>query len=116
MVHKFLLMLTCVVLLAIAWRPGGGFAQAQSPVAAPVVEHDVLPILSAHCFQCHGNNNPPAGLDLRTAASVLKGSAQGPVVTKGSADSSSLVLRVANHTMPPKGIGQPLTDAQVETI
>jgi hypothetical protein len=46
----------------------------------------------------------------------LKGSAQGPVVIGGSADTSLLVLRVANRTMPPKGSGEPLSSRQIELL
>ena len=35
-------------------------------------EKEALPIFSSRCFSCHGKDQPMAGLDLRTLASILK--------------------------------------------
>jgi mono/diheme cytochrome c family protein len=83
---------------------------------APLFEQEIRPILTAHCIKCHGNETPQAGLDLRTEASILKGSKNGPVVVKGSADKSYLFQRIANHTMPPPGAEEPLSEAQIQTV
>src|SRR5207247_3884900 len=98
--------------------PGlGGTAKAtEGRVMSPLFERDILPVLSAHCLKCHGTQPPPAGLDLRTAASVLKGSDNGPVVVKGSPEKSFLFQRVSSHTMPPPKENNPVSDDQVETI
>jgi len=40
--------------------------------AEPTFEKDVLPILNAHCLQCHGGIHQKSGLDLRTATATLK--------------------------------------------
>ena len=41
------------------------------------------------------------GMDLRTAASVLRGSHNGPVIEKGSPENSRLFQKVSKHLMPP---------------
>ena len=60
----------------------GCFAAAAA-AQAPRFERDVLPIVTAKCLSCHGGNLM-VGLDLRTAASLFKGSHNGPVLVKGS--------------------------------
>lgn len=56
-----------------------------------------------------------AGLDLRSAASLLRGSKHGPVVVKGSAAASRLLQRISAHEMPPAGT-EALTDSEVRII
>jgi cytochrome c len=57
-----------------------------------------------------------AGLDLRTLASILKGSVNGPVVVEGASDKSILIRKVASHSMPPPGMGEPLDEAQIGVL
>lgn len=75
----------------------------------------VKPLLD-RCTSCHGAGKPMAGLDLRTLASVLGGSKNGPVLVEGAADKSPLLRRVLNGSMPPKGAGKPLNDAETEAL
>ena len=84
----------------------------------PSFERDVLPILTANCLSCHGGTSiyTQAGLDLRTAASVLRGSHNGPVVVKGSPEESVLYQKVSTRAMPPAAFKLTLTDAQIQTI
>ncbi|MCC6369173.1 MAG: DUF1553 domain-containing protein [Bryobacterales bacterium] len=79
-------------------------------------EHELAPIFRARCVQCHGEKKPLAGLDLSSVASVLKGSANGPVIVEGFSERSLLIRRVSNHSMPPKGAGTPLTEAEIRAI
>lgn len=51
--------------LAILFAPA--IAAADAP-KAPTFERDVLPVLNAHCLQCHGGVHQKNGLDLRTPA------------------------------------------------
>ena len=89
---------------------------AQSTVGAPVFEQDVLPIFSTYCFTCHGKSSPELGMDLRTAASVLRGSHNGPVIEKGSPDTSRLLQLVSKHLMPPPAFKSVVPEREVETI
>ena len=89
---------------------------AQSTAGAPVFEQDILPIFSSYCFTCHGKSSPELGMDLRTAASVLRGSHNGPVIEKGSPESSRLFQLVSKHLMPPPAFESVVPDPDVETI
>ena len=97
-----------LVLFAI----GGGTAQADGPR----FEKDVLPIFQQYCFTCHGQSAPKLGLDLRTAASTLKGTYNGPVIVKGSPEKSVLWQKVSAHAMPPPVYGQTVPDSDIETL
>src|SRR5579863_7674849 len=61
-------------------------AHAQVAENAPNFEHDVLPLLKAHCVKCHNSQDSQGGLDLSSGASLMKGSDEGPVVIKGLAE------------------------------
>ncbi len=98
---------------------GATCLSAQSPTAAasgPVFEEDVLPIFTQYCFTCHGKSSPQLGLDLRTAKSTLRGSHNGPVVAKGSADESLLWKKVSSKAMPPAAFNQSLPEEHAATI
>ncbi|MDX1980433.1 MAG: c-type cytochrome domain-containing protein, partial [Bryobacteraceae bacterium] len=82
----------------------------------PRFEKDVLPVLTRYCFTCHGQSSPKLGLDLRTAASALKGSHNGPVIVKGNPEQSLLWKKVSARLMPPAIYGQTIPDAGLETI
>src|SRR5581483_10688564 len=86
-----------------------------SPTPTPQFERDVLPVLTAKCASCHGAGTAVAGLDLRTAAGVQKGSEHGPVVVKGSAEKSVLYQKVFTQAMPPGKDGK-LSREEVATI
>ena len=102
------------LLLLMGLLPAG--LHAQSTAGAPVFEQDVLPIFSTYCFTCHGKSSPELGMDLRTAASVLRGSHNGPVIEKGSPDTSRLLQLVSKHLMPPPAFESVVPDGDVETI
>src|SRR4051812_33536351 len=79
----------------------------------PRFEKDVLPIFQKYCFTCHGQSAPKLGLDLRTAASTLKGTYNGPVIVKGSPEKSVLWQKVSTHAMPPKVYEQTVPDSDI---
>src|SRR5262249_2168412 len=79
-------------------------------------DKEVLPLFTARCVKCHGAERPMAGLELRTAASVLKGSQSGPIVVEGFSERSLLIRKVAGHSMPPPGSGEPLSEAEIRTL
>ena len=104
---------TGMLLLALM-APGARLAQAEE--SAPVVfEADILPILTAHCFKCHGLEARKASLDLRTVGMMLRGGENGAVIVKGSAQESPLYARIADRSMPPEK-ELPLTDAKIELL
>jgi len=68
--------------------------------AGPTFETDVLPILNAHCLQCHGGVHQKNDLDLRTMSSALKGGKSGSVIVPGKPDESLLWKKIARDEMP----------------
>jgi mono/diheme cytochrome c family protein len=68
---------------------------------------DVRPILSKHCFSCHGPEKQRGGLRLDRKGDTLKGGDNGPVLVAGKGAGSLLVKLVAGldpeRPMPPKG-------------
>ena len=100
---------------------------AQQPAAIDF-NHDVRPILSNHCFQCHGPDEAErqggtAGLRLDTprgddgAMADLGGYA---AIVPGKPDESMLVERISSDDpdslMPPAHIGKPLSPRAIEVL
>ena len=91
-------------------------AATQPPVQGATVSFasDILPIIESRCIGCHGGDRTEEGLDLKTHASILAGSDNGPVVIPGDAVNSLLVEMVATQKMPKRG--PKLTPPQVQLI
>jgi hypothetical protein len=69
---------------------------------------DIRPILATHCYDCHGEQKPKAGLRLTTRGHALKGGeSEVPAFVAGDSGKSELILRVLSadkdEVMPPKG-------------
>jgi hypothetical protein len=82
---------------------------------APDFNRDVRPILSNHCYKCHGPGTQKAGVRLDTHAFAVKKGA----VVPGKPDESAIIDRVAtpgDDRMPPPEGGPALTPAQVATL
>src|SRR5258708_39866656 len=105
-------MTSLAIRLSGVMLAAAGFAAADEPR----FEKDVLPILTNYCFTCHGQSSPKLGLDLRTAASALKGSHNGPVIVKGDPEHSLLWRKVTSREMPPAIYGQKIPDADLDII
>ncbi len=99
-----------------AWALPVALGLAALPVRAenaPRFEQDVLPVLKAHCLACHGEGKKPkTGLDLRSAAGLLKGGESGPALVPGSGEKSLLLQMIRKGEMPPKSKPR-LTAAEV---
>ncbi|HYK62714.1 MAG TPA: DUF1592 domain-containing protein [Bryobacteraceae bacterium] len=77
---------------------------------------DVQPILNENCILCHKGDAAPAGLQLDTAAGLLKGSSSGAVVLPGDAAKSVLAQRISDasgNQMPPN---EPLAKEKIALI
>jgi hypothetical protein len=98
------------LLLPVASRS----AEEKSPANTPIFEKDIMPILQAKCLRCHGAEQQKADLDLRTKTTLLKGGESGTAISPGSAERSTLWVKVAADKMPP-GMNK-LTEAEKELI
>ncbi|MBT3666207.1 MAG: hypothetical protein HN548_01915, partial [Opitutae bacterium] len=90
--------LSCSVLLFIA---SSGSAKID-------FNREIRPILSEHCFACHGLDDPQGGLRLDFAEFAYKGGKSGfPAITPGDLEESEILHRVVSteedDRMPPKG-------------
>lgn len=92
---------------------------------APIVDFSrvVWPILSNHCFACHGPDagKREAGLRLDTHGGILGASSSGlAVVVPGDPSQSELVRRITaddpDTRMPPGHSPKPLAEKQIEVL
>ncbi len=100
-----------------------GTATAARAAEAVDFLRDVRPILSSHCFKCHGPDEQTrkGGLRLDVREEALKPAKSGaPALVPGNAKASAIVERVFSHDedelMPPPATKRPLTDSQKETL
>jgi mono/diheme cytochrome c family protein len=98
----------------------GALALATILPAAPVdYVRDVKPILTQHCYRCHGASQQKSDMRADTAAFLRTGGASGPSLVAGKSGDSLLVQTILGthdeiSRMPYKKPA--LTDAQVATI
>jgi hypothetical protein len=78
-------------------------------------EADVVPILRAYCWKCHGGEGRAAGLDMRSLPLLLAGGKSGPALQRGSADKSLLYQKLTSGQMPPGNALKP-TKAHLATL
>ena len=80
-------------------------ALAGTELQALTFEHDVRPILKAHCVQCHGEEEKPkGGIDLRLRRFMDRDTEDGAhVLVAGKPDDSEIVRVVREGEMPKKG-------------
>jgi hypothetical protein len=89
------------LLLSVAALSAISVTTAAPQNKAPEFESEIAPLLQAKCWSCHGESTPQAGLNLRTADSILKGGKSGPAVKPGSSAGSLLIEKVVSNAMPP---------------
>jgi len=104
-----------VAILAVMLAASLPLAAADKPLR---FGRDVLPILSANCFSCHGpdESQRKAGLRLDLESEAKRAYAGGVPVAAGNLFGSLLVQRITSTDpdllMPPPGSHRTLTDAQ----
>jgi len=76
------------------------FFTFRADAAQPLLERDVLPILTKNCMGCHGGLRKQGGLDLRTVPAMLVGGDSGPAIVEGDAAKSELWTRIESDEMP----------------
>jgi mono/diheme cytochrome c family protein len=83
---------------------------------------DILPILSANCFACHGPDESVRQGKLRLDQEAGAKSAHdgGPTIVPGQPDASTLIARITsddpNLVMPPPDSHKSLKPAQIDTL
>lgn len=112
------LLSALVLVLGLVARPSS-LLGADEPVN---FGREVLPILSSHCFACHGPDTnarkADLRLDLENEAKAERGGIA--VILPGNAEESELIARVGSsdpdEVMPPPRAKKPLTQDQVATL
>jgi Protein of unknown function (DUF1549)/Protein of unknown function (DUF1553)/Planctomycete cytochrome C len=90
-----------------------------SVAGGPDFSREVRPILSQHCFKCHGPDDgareAKLRLDLRDSAIAHREPGKAPIVP-GKPESSELIRRIFSHDadeiMPPPAANKPLSDSE----
>jgi hypothetical protein len=82
---------------------------------------DIRPIMTRHCFKCHGPDLKKAGLDLQDRTAAVKELKSGNIaIVPGKSADSELFTRVSSEyeeeRMPPKAAGPRLTAAEVAKL
>lgn len=79
---------------------------------------DIRPILSNHCFQCHGADDDSREADLRL--DVRESAVEHGAIDVNAADKSSLLARILatdpEIRMPPAETNKPLTELQIRLL
>jgi Protein of unknown function (DUF1553)/Protein of unknown function (DUF1549)/Planctomycete cytochrome C len=92
-----------------------GRTAAVSPADAEFFEKQVRPVLSEHCWSCHGPMKQTAGLRLDSRAAILKGGESGPAINEKEPAKSMLLAAIRREGplhMPPKAkLPAPAVDA-----
>ncbi|MCC7420986.1 MAG: PSD1 domain-containing protein [Planctomycetaceae bacterium] len=90
-----------------------GATHALAADAAPQYEATIAPLLKSRCVKCHGPATQEGKLNLSTAAGVLRGGGEGPVLTPHDLKASRLWQRVEANEMPPE---EPLSAKEKELL
>ncbi len=109
--HPIWIAATCGVILAVVRIP----VWADETPASERFAREVQPIFEAHCVKCHGAEVQRSGLDLGSAAGLLRGGDSGPVVVAGKPDESVLFELVKEGAMPPAKTSR-LNDSEIDTL
>ena len=115
--------LLAVLAIAPTAMPRGGARAAEKSAAqtrAVSYLREVRPILTQHCFQCHGPDEAARKaklrLDLKDHASAERDGLH--VIAPGDLDGSLLWQRITaeenNKRMPPEGKAEPLTTGRFD--
>ena len=107
--------------LSVALSLGGKARAAEAGTLH--FDRDIRPLLSDHCFACHGpdSGKRKAGLRLDTREGLFgTGKSGATAVVPGQPDASELLKRITtadkSELMPPPKTSKPLTTAQITLL
>jgi hypothetical protein len=102
------------LLLLVLQRDAGGQQASGKPTKVDF-NRDIRPILSNHCFQCHGADEESRAANLRL--DVRESAVEHGAIDVNTPDKSSLVARILatdpEERMPPAETNKPLTEQQI---
>jgi hypothetical protein len=105
-----------LVLLAVI-GVGASVSSAADPAAIDFFETKVRPLLSEHCYSCHGPQKQKSALRLDHISLALKGGENGPALVPGHPEKSRLIEGIGyanvDFQMPPK---KKLPDADIAVL
>ncbi|MCA9062673.1 MAG: PSD1 domain-containing protein [Planctomycetaceae bacterium] len=110
--RRLILGLPAGLILAVLAPLASGVEETVSAADRLTFEEHIVPILQAHCFRCHGEQQREAGLDLRRRFAILAGGDSGPALVPGRPDDSLMIQVINDRTMPPDD-ELPLTMAEM---
>ena len=112
-------LVTCSValLFCVADKPAtSADEESKDNKTAVVFEDAVEAILKKKCQRCHNPKKLEGGLNLTTAAGIVKGSESGRVIRAGNPGESLLVEMITADEMPPPDETPRLSDAEKKLI
>jgi hypothetical protein len=82
---------------------------------------EVLPILKAKCFSCHGEKKGKSKLRLHSGATAIGGGKSKKAIVPGKPDESGVITRTSlarddDDVMPPEDEGEAVTKAEIEIL
>ncbi len=114
---------TISLLLGCLWAGAAAWSANAAGVGAPDFTREVRPVLSRHCFKCHGPDDATrkSGLRLDVRESALHAAKSGAVaLVPGKPDDSELVKRIftsdEDEVMPPPSTKVILTAAEKDIL
>ena len=118
-------VVSVAVLFMAAVVLGANLAPAMPPPSGASTvdfQRDVRPILSNHCFECHGPDAATRMVDLRfdTREGAFSRRPSGSLIVPGDPEASLLYQRISHPQpalrMPPAHSKRPLNDEQIATL
>ncbi|MCC7375748.1 MAG: PSD1 domain-containing protein [Verrucomicrobiales bacterium] len=118
-------LIVAIALIGLAWPSGALWAAPAADSGSSDADflRDVRPILSSHCFKCHGPDEKTRKADLRLdtpEGAVAPAKSGRPAVVPGKVAESELIKRVestdADEVMPPPATKHVLTDREKKVL
>ena len=120
---KTLLLLGCLSMTAVALDTSASSNGSGKVRPTPDFTRDVRPILSQHCFTCHGPDDKKrkGGLRLdQRASAIAPAKSDALAIVPGKPDVSELIKRILTHDeddlMPPPATKKPLSDKDKDVL